>query len=51
MKSQKNITQNEKTIVISVGHLTQKGMEVFGKIMKTAEGVKRSKITIKLEKE
>ena len=51
MKSKKNIKNNEKTVVISVGQLTQKGIEIFGKIMKTAEDAKRSKLTIKLEKE
>ena len=51
MKSKKNIKNNEKTVVISVGQLTQKGIKIFGKIMKTAEDAKRSKLTIKLEKE
>ena len=51
MKSRRNITSNEKTVVISVGQLTQKAVEIFGKIMKTAEDAKRSKLTIKLEKE
>ena len=50
MKS-KNIKSDEKTVVISVGQLTQKGMKFFGKIMKTADDVKHSKLTIKLEKE
>ncbi|KAF6242784.1 hypothetical protein C6988_06280 [Nitrosopumilus sp. b1] len=50
MKS-KRINSKEKTMVISVGQITKASMGLVSKVLKTADNVKRSKITIKLEKE
>ncbi|HSG74068.1 MAG TPA: hypothetical protein VLA01_02615 [Nitrosopumilaceae archaeon] len=51
MKSKQVKSKNEKTVSISVGDLTKAGMSVFTRVLKTADDVRRSRITIKLEKE
>lgn len=50
MKAKRAISK-EKTMVISVGQITKASMGLLSKVLKTADNVKRSKITIKLEKE
>lgn len=50
MKAKRTISK-EKTMVISVGQITKASMGLVSKVLKTADNVKRSKITIKLEKE
>lgn len=51
MKSKQTKSKNEKTVSISVGDLTKAGMGVFTKVLKTADDVRHSRLTIKLEKE
>ena len=50
MKAKRTISK-EKTMVISVGQITKASIGLVNKVLKTADNVKRSKITIKLEKE
>ena len=41
----------EKTLTLSVGNVTEAGIKFLGKVIKTADDVKRSKLTITLAKE
>ena len=51
MKTKGNRSKKEKTVVLSVGSLTKAGIGIVDKVLKKADDVKKSKITITLEKD
>ena len=50
MKTKKTKSK-EKTVVLSVGTISKAGIDILGKVLKKADEVKKSKITITLDRE
>ena len=51
MKRKTSKRKQEKAVEISVGEITKAGFKVLGKVLKTADEIKRSKLIIRVEKE
>lgn len=51
MKSKAKKSKREKSVEISVGEITKAGFKVLGKVLRTADEIKRSKLIIRLEKD